>query len=336
MSRRADAVSFGLDFQVNAAIILMIENMKEMEYIRLESDEEDISIKLNSGKYILAQAKSHIHGSYDFQNVRKDLKKSLTTLSEGANKVVPEKLILVTNSANPLKDDSKTAFIGGGKRDFSDLPPSSQELITNYLAEVSNPLDPSLLRVQVIPFETDEYDERYKMILSAIKDFIGPIRSSNYELPVKLMDIWRRDLFVNGSKHDSSLVLSKKDVLWPILVIITDISNMDDDLQDKLDMDEGEYEEIVHRYRDFINSKCEKYSSFTKVLYDFNNFTPDKAIPRSKKIHAFLEECWGIYKDDFRLPSLEPELQEYLVKIILYSILRRRVEVDRVKRAVNL
>ncbi len=114
MSRRADAVSFGLDFQVNAAIILMIENMKEMEYIRLESDEEDISIKLNSGKYILAQAKSHIHGSYDFQNVRKDLKKSLTTLSEGANKVVPEKLILVTNSANPLKDDSQTAFIGGG------------------------------------------------------------------------------------------------------------------------------------------------------------------------------------------------------------------------------
>ena len=336
MSRRADAVSFGLDFQVNAAIVLMLENMKEMEYVRLESDEEDISIKLNSGKYILAQAKSHIHGSYDFSNVRKDLRKSLTTLSEGANKVAPEKLILITNSANPLKDDSQTAFVGGGKRDFSDLPPSSQELITTYLAEISNPLDPSLLRVQVIPFETDEYDERYKTILSVIKDFIGPIRSSNYELPVKLMDIWRRDLFVNGSKHDSSLVLSKKDVVWPILVIITDISNIDDDLRDKLDMDEGEYEEIVHRYRDFINSKCEKYSAFTRVLYDFNNFIPDKAISHSKKIHAFLDSCWEDYKDDFSLPSLELELQEYLVKIILYSILHRRAEVDRVKRTVNL
>ena len=39
--RRADAVLFGFDFQVNAAIVLMLENIKELQSLRLESENED-------------------------------------------------------------------------------------------------------------------------------------------------------------------------------------------------------------------------------------------------------------------------------------------------------
>lgn len=49
-SRRANSVLFGFDFQVNAAIVLMLENMKEMDSLRLESDLEDIEIFLSNGK----------------------------------------------------------------------------------------------------------------------------------------------------------------------------------------------------------------------------------------------------------------------------------------------
>lgn len=44
--RRADAVFFGFDFQVNAAIVLMLENIKELKSLRLESENEDIDISL--------------------------------------------------------------------------------------------------------------------------------------------------------------------------------------------------------------------------------------------------------------------------------------------------
>ena len=44
-SRRANAVLFGFDFQRNAAIILMLENIKELQSIRLESKNEDIELK---------------------------------------------------------------------------------------------------------------------------------------------------------------------------------------------------------------------------------------------------------------------------------------------------
>lgn len=43
-NRRANAVLFGFDFQRNAAIILMLERIKELRSVRLEGNEEDIEL----------------------------------------------------------------------------------------------------------------------------------------------------------------------------------------------------------------------------------------------------------------------------------------------------
>lgn len=51
-SRRADAVVFGFDFQVNAAIVLFLENVKDIKSLRLEGDYEDIEIELVYGKVL--------------------------------------------------------------------------------------------------------------------------------------------------------------------------------------------------------------------------------------------------------------------------------------------
>ena len=57
-SRRANAVLLGFDFQVNAAIVLMIENIEDLKSLRLEGNYEDIEIELENNQYILAQAKA--------------------------------------------------------------------------------------------------------------------------------------------------------------------------------------------------------------------------------------------------------------------------------------
>lgn len=57
-SRRANAVLFGFDFQVNAAIVLMIENIEDLKSLRLEGNFEDIELELENNQYILAQAKA--------------------------------------------------------------------------------------------------------------------------------------------------------------------------------------------------------------------------------------------------------------------------------------
>lgn len=42
MSRNATPSSFGWDFQVNAAIVLMLENVKAIKSVRIEGKKEDI------------------------------------------------------------------------------------------------------------------------------------------------------------------------------------------------------------------------------------------------------------------------------------------------------
>ena len=124
--RRASSVVFGYDFQVNAAIVLMLENIGELKTLRLESENEDIDLELVSGKHILAQAKSVVNSSTDFRHVRDNLKKALVSLSDGSKKVDTEKLIIITNSPNPLKDDaSRSIFWGPAHRSFQKHVPES-------------------------------------------------------------------------------------------------------------------------------------------------------------------------------------------------------------------
>lgn len=99
-NRRANAVLFGFDFQRNAAIILMLERIKELRSVRLEGNEEDIELTLENGKKILAQAKAVEKSSSDFSHVRENLKKALISLSEGAQRVDAQELMI-----NILKRD---------------------------------------------------------------------------------------------------------------------------------------------------------------------------------------------------------------------------------------
>lgn len=68
-NRAANPVLFGFDFQVNAAIVLMLENIKDMSCIRLEGA-EDIEINLNDGSCVLAQAKAVVKNSTDFTKLK--------------------------------------------------------------------------------------------------------------------------------------------------------------------------------------------------------------------------------------------------------------------------
>lgn len=100
---------FGFDFQVNATIFLLLNDIENVESVRMEGSSEDIELTLNDGKQIMAQAKAVVHGSYDFTNVRRNLKNAIKTLSSADNKLV-EHLILITNSKNPLKENTSSSF----------------------------------------------------------------------------------------------------------------------------------------------------------------------------------------------------------------------------------
>ena len=290
--RRADAVLFGFDFQVNAAIVLMLENIKDLQSLRLESENEDIDIELYSGKHILAQAKAIVNSSTDFTNVRSNLKKALESLSEGSKKVETEKLILITNSPNPLNEDaSRSIFWGPARRGFSTLPESSQKIITGYLSQIDQALDINQFVIQVVPFETDDDAERYKAVSKAIDDFIGELKLDIPGIGKQLHMVWCGEVFKNGSKKNADITLSKKSLIWPIIVIATDIDRIDHDFVERFDS--VQYDEIVRRFRETIDSCCERVEFFTKILFDFNAYK--NSGKTSEKTINFVEECWSNY-----------------------------------------
>ncbi len=57
-NRNASPAAFGWDFQVNAAILLMLENIKEAKRVRVEGADEDIEIAFMDHTKVYAQAKA--------------------------------------------------------------------------------------------------------------------------------------------------------------------------------------------------------------------------------------------------------------------------------------
>lgn len=331
--RRADAVLFGFDFQVNAAIVLMLENITELRSLRLESENEDIDIELYSGDHILAQAKAIVNSSTDFRNVRKNLKKALESLSEGSKKVQTKKLILITNSPNPLNEDaSRSIFWGPARRGFSTLPESSQKIITDYLSQVDQPLDPDQFVIQVVPFETDDDTERYKAVSKVIDDFIGDLKLDIPGIGQQLHRVWCGEVFKSGSKNNVNIILSKKSLIWPIIVIATDIDRIDHDFIERFDS--VQYDEIVRRFRETIDSCCERIEFFTKILFDFNAYkNTGKA---SEKTINFVEECWSNYLSEFEGNGIDSATAEALSKVVVYNVIRRRYDIDKIKKGASL
>ena len=333
-NRRADAGMFGFDFQVNAAIVLMLENIKTLSSVRLEGNEEDIVLTLDNKKKILAQAKAVQNGSSDFRNVRANLKKALTTLSEGAQSADVDKLIFITNSANPFNDDSsRSVFYAPTRRKFSDLPPSAQTIIQEYLSAIAQPLNTDNFVIQVFNFETDDDKERYKVVMQEVNDFIGRLSTTSPGIGRRLHDIWQNRIFENGSKKDASITVTKKGIIWPLIVLETDISKYDDEYEDLFDI--GVYEEVTRRYQTVIDDCCERVDFFTKILYDYREFKSVKKNSKEKNID-FIQTTWEQYKTEFMDPSIDDETLEALTQIILYNVLRRRKLIESIRREVNL
>jgi len=329
--RSATSVLFGFDFQANAAIVLMLENIKDMSHIRFEGC-EDIDIKLNDGSHIFAQAKSVVKSSSDFTNVLKNLKKSLISLSDAyrtSHDNVKE-LIYITNSLNPFKEKHpNTIFWGPAQRKFASLPNDLQEKVFKALEGIENPLDTDKLKIQILPFETDNYTERYKAVIAVIGDFISHLGTNSIERS-RIHEIWAKDLFLSGTRKDKSINLKKKDLIWPIIVLVTD-----NDDYDEYDVDDSEADELLSAYKDIINICSEKYEFVTRVLSDYNNF---KTEDKSTKLESFIKSEGTNFRylfDDTSI-KLSNDLQEILIQIIIRNIIRKRIRVNHIKDAVNL
>ena len=332
MDHSAIPVMFGFLFQANAAIVLMLENIKELKSIRLECN-EDIDIEFVDGSYLLAQAKSVVKASTDFSHVKANVNKALDSLSDGVQKVNVKEIVYITNSSNPFNDDvSRNMCYGPSVVKYSELPLSTKELIDIYLSQLDHPLDVNLLNIRVIPFEGDDDRQRYKIVLDAISDFLGDLGLGGCGYRKQLHEVWEGMLNRSGSKSNKEIKLGKKDIIWPVIVCVTGQGNLDRDVLYCTGLDDSEFEEINNRYREIIDYCSERFDLVAKVISDFTT----SGIKDRNAVSMFINEHWSEYTDEIEMDSIDEEIQSNLIKIIMYTILSKKYVINRIKKEVNL
>lgn len=108
----ASASAFGWDFQTNAAILLMLENIQHAKSIKVEAQTEDIEITLDNNNIIYSQAKS-LEDINSTSNLLSKLKEGIRTLNNAYNNGNAESLIYITNHSNPFNDKQSIQYFLG-------------------------------------------------------------------------------------------------------------------------------------------------------------------------------------------------------------------------------
>ncbi len=323
--RNASPVIWGFDFQVNAAIILLLDDLNQFKKIKLEGNYEDIEIEYNDGSKLFAQAKSTVK-PYDTSNVIAKLVNALKSLSEVENDKI-KKLVYITNSHNPFNDIRLIPlFVDLTKRDYNSLPEEAKKIIDDILNEKKISIDKNLFNICYFPFETDDDDERYKIVDREINGMLTKIKLGTIINNKDLSDVWQQYIFRNGSKTDNSIVVSKKELLWSLIVMICDESG-DEELND---YDKEMVRDVKRKYNDIICYRSEKFELITQVLSDYNNFL----ITSNLKNKAATEEFVKLYYNNYSNYLETNENDEYsiiLSKLIITRIIGNRIRFNYVK-----
>lgn len=323
---------FGFDFQVNATIFLLLDNIKNLKTVRMEGASEDIELTMNNGKQLMAQAKSVVKGSSDFSNVRRNLKKAIGTLSSADNKSV-EQLILITNSKNPLKEETSKSFFYGPPTavGYNDLSNEAKKVIDDIVKRLKIQFDNDKFHIYYFMFETDNLKTRYKVIEEKVRDFINQLNLGQVLSATELMQVWQNDLFHNGSQIDTVIKLSKKDVVWPVIVLTLGKQIPSEYIEE---YDQGLINEITAQYSYLINTVTEKYDLITKILYDYNSSNCN--LPIKERIRTFIKDKWKDYITVFSFESLNAEVQQAVTEVILAKVIQQRYLINNISTEVSL
>lgn len=323
---------FGFDFQVNATIFLLLDSIKEVKAVRMEGASEDIELTMNNGSQIMAQAKGIVKGSSDFSNVRRNLKKAIETLSSADNKSV-EQLILITNSKNPLKEDTSKSFFYGPPVavGYNDLSKEAKKVIDNIVERLDVPFDKNKFQIYYFMFETDNLRTRYAVIEEKVKDFINQLNLGQVLSATELLQVWQNDLFHNGSQTDTTIKLSKKEIVWPVIVLTLGKQLPSEYIED---YDQGFINEITAQYSYLINTISEQYNTITKIIFDYNSSNYNLSM--KERTRKFVADKWTDYISIFSFESLNEEVQEAVTKVILAKVIQQRYLIDNISRGVSL
>ena len=249
-------------------------------------------------------------------------------------------LIYVTNDDYPLgRSLDLSTFHGGGYLSFDELTPAMQEYIKEKaFALCMTEDDLTKLSIMVLGFSSGKDPEtRHKNIRAQVRDLL-------YKLEIgidgsvndgALRDQWGLLFQENAGNTDTTVVLSKEDFIWPIVVMLCRIG-VDDAVF--LDYEDDLVQDVLREYDSIIEYQTQRFELVTKIIVDFKDYKTQRDSATLGDARArFIELHWRNYIEDLGLDAASSnEIGEIVSKRILQKILYRQRTISAIKRGVNL
>ena len=330
-NRNASPSAFGWAFQTAAGIFLMLENIKEIERIKIEGKYEDIEIWLPNEK-IYAQAKSTSKMGTP-SNINQILKKAFDSLNDDyakSDKPVRE-LIYISNFDNPINSKISNLFNEGAIYGMEDLNEIDASRIQSLLG-TNVPKD--IVKIRILRFNgqgTSKFVSLKREIENFLYKSINDARLSDsvFNYWYFIFDADAGDRPVENMHVD----ISKDQIIWPIISSILSIEHMDDDEYFKICKDHN-LDSILETYRNFIKDRIFDFAFTSRVVNPYNEYLSIHGRSPSEVID-FIDSYWSTFYDDFSSISDEVEREE-LIKIIMYKIICNSRKLEKLKKASNL
>jgi len=324
--RNASPTAFGWDFQCNAAILLMLENIKDADKVRVEGADEDIEITLSDSTKIYSQVKS-VNRLDDYANVNTKLEEALETLNDACSNGNGSLFTYIINSPNPFNNiKTMSYFTGKTHLYYDELPETAKKKISKIIAEKNyEKFDTKKFDIRVIPFYGKDPKNRYKEIQATVNSCLVDIGVTDNGISSEILEIWQRDFFHNATIVNTEVEIEKKEMIWPLIVLVVDRAGAN---EYKRDFNDDECEEIEEKYKFVINQKTMMYDFMTKIITDHRI--------SKLSIKEFVNKNWQNYLGALQEVQAENEIKESLAKIIIYKILTKRQYISSIKKDVNL
>lgn len=323
--------AFGWEFQFNAAIIIMLNAIQSAKEVKVEGEVEDIEVFLNDGKKIFAQAKGCTTPD-DATNALRDLKKALGTLSVASQTGQAQSLVFVTNRPNPFKKPATMYRFSNGYScvPYSDLPDECKKRIEDIAHKQKLTLEKEKLSVLVFDFAGEE-PNRYRIVKQRIAEFLVSLGDNYGGWAQKAMDRWQLSFGKNASSKSKRI--SKRDMVWPLIVWMCE-RGTHEWLQD---FDEATCDQISSTFGKMINETSERFEFVTKVMSDFVLFQKQNSGLTQKEVtKKFITEKSMSFREEFDLSGLDANTAKAVMELTVEKVLRERVFISKMKKAVNL
>ena len=334
-NRNASPSAYGWDFQVGAGIKLMLDYVTEFTAIKMEGKNDDIEITLPKGK-IYAQAKSVIKMD-DQSSATSKLKEALETLAEDVEKDNNTiRLIYITNILNPFSTSEGTSPYYNSYNtsyDYSILRTEDQERIKRMVGD-NFPTDQ--LQVHVIRF-FGEGKNKFDAIKENIRAFTRRV-FDDISYSDLLFDKWCTQFFANAAdmpQKEKSFTLSKKEALYPVIVLAIDKPIPFNEFEKVCDYDD--YDGVVEKFRDLINQRSCEYEFSSSLLGEYfsqkcNLHTCEES---ARFKYEYTRTHWKEYESYFSEIKDDYERQA-VTKLTILTIIMHSGKLRKIKEVTNL